>query len=193
MTKVVINEKENSPLTLISFTGLEGGTGGIVNKEFFNLTKDYTTIFVEEKRSWYNRVNSQKIIDTIPFSTEVITIGNSMGAFNATIFSNFYPVSKVIAFATQYSIHPKLVPWDKRYRVWANKITDWKIKHLIFNNFTQYYFISGDADIEISHLNMIPDLDNINKIIIEGSGHKLSKDLKARGELYPLIERILAS
>ena len=178
--------------TIISFTGIQHGSGGIIVKEFYNLTKDYNVLFERDlHRSWYNTIKVDEIINKL--DSEVITIGNSMGAFNATMFAMDYPVSKVIAFATQYSIYPPLVPWDERYLPFANKISNWRIKHLEFNDTTQYYFISGDDGVELRHLNMIPNKNNITKIIVKDSAHRVSKDLKNRDELYPIIDKILAS
>ena len=180
--------------TLISFTGIKHGSGAVEVNEFYGLTKNYNVFFIKDTdRSWYNTLNTKRIIKGIDTSHEIICIGNSMGGFNATMFALDYPVSKVIAFATQYSIYPELVPWDTRYLRFAKKVTNWKVKHLDFNDTTQYHFISGDEETETRHLNMIPDKDNITKTVIEGSGHKVSKDLKDRHELYPIIDRILAS
>ena len=180
--------------TIISFTGISHGLGSVKVKEFYNLTKGYNVIFVKDQhRSWYNTLSSKKIINELDPTHEIITIGNSMGAFNATMFAMDYPVSKVIAFATQYSIYPPLVPWDKRYIQYAKQIKNWKVKHLKFNDTTQYHFISGSKKIELKHLTMIPTKDNITKTIIKGSGHKVTKDLKMQNNLYPIIDKILAS
>ena len=189
--KITKVDNDNASKTAISFTGVSHGSGGI---EFFNLTKnkDFEVIFVEDTNStWYNSINSKKIINSICKNKEVITIGNSMGAFNATMFARDYPVHKVIAFATQYSIHPDIVPWEKRWLSYANHIKHWKVKHLEFNNSTRYHFISGDDEKELAHLNMIPNNGNINKTIIKNCGHNVSKSLKLNNELYKIINIIL--
>jgi len=180
--------------TIISFTGIKHGSGSVEVKEFYNLTKGYNVIFAKDtRRSWYNTLNSKKIIERLDPTHEIVTIGNSMGAFNATMFAMDYPVSKVIAFATQYSIYPPLVPWDKRYIQYAKEIKNWKVKHLKFNDTTQYHFISGNEKIELKHLTMIPTKDNITKTIVRDSGHRVSKDLKTANKLYLIIDKILAS
>lgn len=179
-----------SSKTIVSFTGVAHGFGvHDFKKEFIGLSKqsDLNVMFVADREtSWYNTIDIDKIKSKLN-NQEVVTVGNSMGGYNAMQFPNDINVAKAIAFAPQYSIHPDIVPDDPRRNNQAKKIKQWRYKHLIFNDTTEYYIFSGDDKLEMYHLDMMPDKQNVYKFIIEG-GHGISKILKEKGILYPLIE-----
>ena len=178
---------------IISFTGIGYSMGGIQKEEFQKIKsfRDYDSLFViDENRSWFNTVNPEQIIEKVNMYENVITLGNSMGAFNAIMFAKYYPVKTAIAFATQYSLHPDIVPWENRWDRWQARITEWKHKHLEFNDTTEYHIIQGDEPMDTKHLDMIPDKPNINKMVIEGANHNVAKNLLTQNKLYQLIERI---
>lgn len=176
----------------MSFAGIGDGMGAIQKTEFFRLTEqEFNVLFVKDtNRSWYNSLDIPQIRSYLN-DRPVITIGNSMGAFHAAMFAADYPVEKVIAFAVQYSIHPDVVPFDNRYRKFANAISEWKYRQLQFNDTTEYHFISGDGRQEVAHLDLIPNQKNIRKTVIPKAGHKVARKLKDQGRLYTLIEQIL--
>lgn len=175
--------------TLVSFTGINHGFGiSGWRQEFRGLLKqsEFNVMFVSDREvSWYNTIDVDKIKSKL-INQEVITIGNSMGAYNAIQFANDINVTKVIAFVPQYSVHPDIVPDETRWRVIIKKIKKWRYKHLMFNNTTEYYIFSGDNKMEMYHTDMIPHQQNIHKFIAEG-GHGVSSKLKNKGILYPLI------
>ena len=96
--------------TVISFSGA-GNTLQGTNLEFYNLKNNgYNVIWVlDPTTSWFNNIDPAEIIKHIK-TENVYTIGNSMGAYNATIFTLFYNVKKVLGFAPQYSVDPTIVP-----------------------------------------------------------------------------------
>lgn len=178
--------------TIVSFTGIGHGMGAIQMNEFFRLCQfGYNVLFVRDTtRSWYNSVDV-RAIQAVIGEQSVMTIGNSMGAYHAAMFALDHPVTKAIAFATQYSIHPEVVPFDKRYRRYADQIKDWKFRELKLNATTDYHFISGDDRLEQRHLNLIPQQPNVFKSVIPKAGHKVAAKLKAEGKLYSTIHEIL--
>jgi pimeloyl-ACP methyl ester carboxylesterase len=176
--------------TIVSFTGLITEPRGI-NTEFFNVYKlGYNVIFVSDlSRSWFNNIDIDKIKSHIQ-TDEVMCIGNSMGAFNATMFSNYHPVSKVIGFAPQYSVHPDIVPWEPRWTGLRKRINYSRCKEMQFADSTDYLFIAGSHSHEVNHINMIPDQQNISKFVIDGD-HGIAAQLKTKEKLYPIIENYL--
>jgi len=179
-----------SSKTIVSFTGVQHAFGvSDFKKEFMGLLKqsDLNVMFVADREtSWYNTIDIDKIKSKLN-NQEVVTIGNSMGGYNAMQLVNDIDVAKAIAFSPQYSIHPDIVPDETRWRRKANKIKQWKYKHLMFNYTTEYYIFSGDASEEMYHINMIPQQKNIHKFITKG-GHSIILELKKKGILYSLIE-----
>tara|TARA_A200000113_G_C8741409_1_gene314894 strand:- start:40 stop:696 length:657 start_codon:yes stop_codon:yes gene_type:complete len=180
--------------TIVSFTGIMHKFDDIKNfkKEFILLSEqtNYNLMFVADKeRSWYNDIDIKKITSKLK-NQEVVSIGNSMGAYNAIQFANDVNVTKAIAFAPQYSIHRDIVPNEKRWEKQAKKIKQWRYEHLMFNDTTEYYIVSGNTKHEMYHTNMIPHQRNIHKLIVDGD-HTIAADLKSKGILYSLITDLL--
>ena len=178
-----------SSKTIVSFTGMQHRFGvSDFKKEFIGLLKqsNFNVMFVVDREtSWYNTIDVDKIKSKL-INQEVITIGNSMGAYNAIQFANDINVAKVIAFAPQYSVHPDIVPGETRWKSETKKIKQWKYKHLMFNDTTEYYIFSGNVKKEMYHTDMIPYQQNIHKFILK-CGHNVSAKLKNKGILYTLI------
>ena len=121
---------------MIAFSDHGGGVKYIQNEQFFNLTNKYNVLFVRDiSRSWFNNIDTKLIKKNIKNKT-CYAIGNSMGAFNAIIFSNLHNIKKVIAFSPQFSIHPK-ISRDKDFINHAARIRKWKYPQLIFSKRTK--------------------------------------------------------
>jgi hypothetical protein len=194
MTEIIENYI-GSETTVISFSGVGRKKLPETKPEFNRLSElGYNVIHVmDNDRSWFNAIEEQRIIALIKTDT-VHCIGNSMEAFNAVTFSNLHPVKSVLAFATQYSIHPELVPWETRWKGYANTISKqhgWKYPSLEFNKTTNYLFISGGTsgrkNQDAAHLAAIPDSSNITKITRDGY-HNIARTLRKQGTLYSTIE-----
>ena len=182
----VIEKYIGSDKTVISFSGVGNNPNGKINQEFYNLDKQgYNVLFVIDKnRSWFNDIKVRSITRKIK-TEKVFCLGNSMGAFNACMFSTLYPVDAVLAFATQYSVNHNIVPWEHRWDKYVKNIKKWKYKNLEFSENTRYLIINGE-DGDEKHLSMIPNKDNITKILFKGN-HSIGFQLKKSNNLYPII------
>lgn len=183
----VIEKYIGSDRTVISFSGVGNNPTGKINQEFYNLDKQgYNVLFViDEDRSWFNNINVRSITKRIK-TEKVFCLGNSMGAYNACMFSTVYPVNSVLAFAVQYSVKPDIVPWEHRWDKHVKNIKHWKYNHIDFSNNTQYLIINGEEEGDAKHLSMIPNKSNITKILHKGN-HSIGFQLKKSGNLYPII------
>lgn len=171
--------------TIISFSSI-GNTVQGVNREFYNLKNNgYNVIWVlDHSNTYFNNINIEEITKHIK-TYKVYAIGNSMGGFNAIMFSNFYPTQKVLAFSPQYSMDRTLVPWEDRWRKQI-KHKHFKYPHATFVNWTDYCLITGHKAKDQKHLSMMPDRKNINKQTVFG-GHVIAEKFKKAGTLYKLI------
>ncbi len=177
---------KNQKTSIISFSSIAGSKRSTQTNEFFSLTKKFNVLFVKDiERSWFNSVDVQHIKSFLQ-TKEVSCIGHSMGAFNAIMFSNFYPIKKILAFSPQFSIHPNISK-DKTYLNYAASIKKWKFNKILFNKKTEYCLVFGDTKEEMYHMNKIPNQKNIKKIIINNCDHNTAPILKKRGKLKPLI------
>ncbi len=172
--------------TVISFSGI-GNTLQGTNLEFYNLKNNgYNVIWVlDQSKSWFNNIDHKEIIKHIK-TENVYTLGNSMGAFNATIFASLYNVKKVLGFAPQFSVDPSIVPWEKRWVAHISKIKKIKYRQMNFVPWTDYTFISGHKGYETKHMDLIPNNNNINKLVTYGA-HDVATKFKESDNLYNII------
>ena len=176
----------NKKITILSFSSIFWTARVAQINEFFHLTKKYNVIFIKDtSRSWFNNLDLVTIKKNIKTKTNYC-IGYSMGGFNAIMFSNFFPIKKVIAFSPQFSIHPSLSK-DKTYLNYAARIKKWKYKQLKFNNKTKYLLIFGSSKNEKYHASKIPNQKNIKIITIDGCDHATAPFLKKEKKLKKLI------
>ena len=176
----------NKKITILSFSSIFWTARVAQINEFFHLTKKYNVIFIKDtSRSWFNNLDLVTIKKNIKTKTNYC-IGYSMGGFNAIMFSNFFPIKKVIAFSPQFSIHPSLSK-DKTYLNYAARIKKWKYKQLKFNNKTKYLLIFGSSKNEKYHVSKIPNQKNIKIITIDGCDHATAPFLKKEKKLKKLI------
>ena len=176
----------NKKKTVLSFSSIFWSARVAQVNEFFHLTKNYNVIFIKDTtRSWFNHLDLTTIKKNIKTNTNYC-IGYSMGAFNAIMFSNFFPIKKVIAFSPQFSIYPSLVR-DKTYLNYAARIKKWKYKKLKFNNKTKYFLIFGSSENEKYHASLIPNKKNIKILFIDNCDHQTAPYLKKKKKLKNLI------
>lgn len=151
-------------------------------------------------RSWMNSdqqaeiVTEQvkKIISTHGI-TSVTAMGLSMGGFNALIAPRLFKVDRVIAFSPQYSVHPKYVPEETRWRFWRRKIDTWQFETVEpLPKEPQIFVFHGFQD-DAHHANAFPLQDNLDHFFFPSFDHMgLMKRLKKKGMLSRMVEHALA-
>ena len=169
-TYVSVIDKQTD-IVFICFNGLTGtdiaGVHPFQLTEFKSVSKLYTTIFVVDKTmSWGNKVDWDAVrAATQPFveGKTSISLGLSMGGFNAIVSSSILKVNKVISFNSQYSIHRFIAP-DKEYNSYANKIRHWKFKtfdNSFDNNIKYYVFLSEGSAVDKLAISKYPDFCHV--------------------------------
>ena len=194
----------DAPETIVSFTSFKGVDNASITDpadsprfmqhDLFSLTKQnkYNVMFVTDKKnSWYNWLNTRKIIKQLD-GKPVIAIGLSMGGYNAIQFARDYPyVRRVVALVPQYSWDTDIVPEFKWTRS-TKQIREggWTRRKLNFVRRTIYHIISGNTSRELAHTDKIPDYNNITKYIMDG-GHDVAMDLKSQGLLWNMLYEMI--
>ena len=174
--------------TLVSFSSIEGNKLYIQKNEFFSLTKKFNVLFIKDTtRSWLNNVDIDLIKKTLKYDNVHFAIGSSMGAFNAIMFSNLFPIKKVIAFSPQFSINPAFSK-DDTFLNFAARIKKWKYKKLKFSKNTKYLLIFGDTEKEKYHMSMMPKKKNIKILVLKNCDHNTASYLKKRKRLEGVID-----
>jgi len=189
-----------SDTILLSFTGIGHGMGAIdVQKpEFFGTGRSFdNVIFVTDKtRSWGNQLDFGFITNSIlPYvgGRKVYSIGNSMGGFNAILFTSYIPTSTCIAFAPQYSVAPSIVPWETRWKKYTSNIQQYQIASVenSFNTTTKYFIFSGRLGLDYNHARLFPVKENIYHYSFHNIAHNVSVVLKEHDVLDKAVQSCL--
>ncbi|KAA1174686.1 hypothetical protein FWJ25_04660 [Marinobacter salinexigens] len=195
--KISVRERSSKNVVLC-FTGIGHAMGAVdvQGEEFFNISSMATTVFIIDKqRSWGNNFDFLELRELLSPYTEgkvVFSLGNSMGGFLSILASKFFDVRSVVAFVPQFSVSPKVVPDERRWRRYVDNIKAWRYESLdgAFLDGVNYYIISAVNDVELIQLKLFPDGDNVRKIIFYGDefGHNVAAPLKKVGALYGVID-----
>jgi len=185
---------------LISFTGVGHSLGGldVQQPEFVGAGSQYdATFFVSDlTRSWGNLLDFTRVAEIVGQKVgkvEIHCIGNSMGAFNALLAPSQMSVSRVVAFAPQFSVHPDVVPWEIRWEEYRNAITDWKYPSLegVWVAETEYFVFASNKGRDRKHARLFPKLQNLHLTRVDGA-HNLARSMKDAGILQEVIRRCFA-
>lgn len=185
----------DGPFCVVSFTGIGHGLNGIdlQTREFTALSPELGPNYfvIDKTRSWGNAIDLEavcKVIRDRHHDKRIITLGNSMGGFLAILASQYIGAERCISFSPQYSVSPKVVPFEKRWKKYSDKIDTFKFESLshAFCDETEYFIFFGNRKSELRHMNLFPDRRNVRKILA-GRDHNLARELKQSGLLYPLI------
>ena len=128
-----------STRAVIAFAGVKASLGGVEVQEFSTSLKDSRggdaciqrpVAFVRERPArWYNSMSPELLA---PFCKDhadktIVTLGNSMGGFAAILFGTALPgVKRSISFCPQFSVHPELCPWERRWQDEIAAIDYWR-------------------------------------------------------------------
>ena len=194
-------EAGEGDVCLISFTGVGHALGGLdVQKPEFNKSTSVSgpkLFIIDQKRSWSNCLNYDLIRATIaPFviGRKTYCLGNSMGGFNAVIATKYIDVDVCVVISPQYSIHPDIIPAERRWDKYVLKINEWKHVSLegAFQSTTQYYALFAGEPTEKRHSELFPfELENVMVIEFAGATHQLARELSHTNDLYTIIAMCL--
>jgi hypothetical protein len=193
---------KQTDIVFICFNGLTGtdidGVHPFQLTEFKSVSKLYTTIFIVDKTmSWGNHVDWDMVktaIQPVVEGKTTISVGLSMGGFNAIVSSSILNVDKVISFNSQYSIH-KLIAPDKEYNDYANKIRHWNFKTFdySFTNNTKYYmFVSEGSAVDKLAISKYPDFCHVFNFG-DKYEHNIPAALKREERLQDLFNLVIAN
>lgn len=184
----------NSKRAFISFTGIGLKLGGIQQHEFSSSMGEICDVYyvTDFRRSWFNDCASQ-IIEVLTSSlrkrgtSEVVTLGNSMGGSGAIAFSGAIPgCETAIAFAPQSSINSSVAPFENRYYSFASQVRDWQLPDLtttVKSSVKYHIFVGGNDGIDMQHAERFRATSpgNCFVYVIPGADHNVARILKSSG------------
>ncbi len=182
-----------APNLLLCFTGVRQKMGGIGAEEFVGtaMRGGFSGIFVSDlRRSWFNGFAPERLQTILQDRTEgrrIVTLGNSMGGYGAIWATRHFRVDTAIAFAPQFSVHPDIVPGEARWMEFRRNILRYRHTSLAdhFLPRTRYYTINGDAD--ALHYQRFPIGENLEHVLLPGSGHEPARIVKEQRALNDAI------
>ena len=184
-----------APNVFLCFTGIGHRFGGIQMEEFVGATQlpGFSTIFITDKaRSWFNDFDATDLISRLaPFVQDrrVFSLGNSKGAFGAIWISSLLPVAATIAFSSQFSMHPEIMPSEHRWSKFRDRIETWRVPSLAesFSPNTRYYTFNGKVDEH--QWERFPALPNCRHYLLKEGGHQTAAHLKEHDILTETIRQ----
>lgn len=157
----------------------------------------YPVMFVtDENRSWLNTPGmAQRITEEIArmarglAATRIVGLGNSMGATMALHLSMVVDFDTVLALTPQYSVNPAVVPEERRWSYFRNRIEHFRFDRIeaLRPERTRYAIVHGDGPGELEHALRFPQIPGVAHFILPGMDHNLAATLKTRGVLPPLV------
>jgi len=190
----ITQRRSNNVFLCFSGAGMMIANIEIQKEEFAKSTNNSTSIFIVDKtRSWGNFDWDKLKLIISPYIQDktLYSLGNSMGGFCAIVASKYFDISKVIAFAPQWSVNKSIVPFESRWEEHTDKIVIWRHLSLegCFSNNSTYHIIFGNIGQDMRHSVLFPDKNNLIFHFFEGD-HYVVQSLKDKGYLYSIIENI---
>ena len=200
-------EKGTNDRLVIAFSGIALRLGGIEKEEFRKTlnteNKDNNICYViDKKRTWYNfleediSIKLNYLIKDLNI-TDVYTLGNSMGGYGAIIFAKKLDnCRKVISFCPQYSINPRIIPFERRWKKYRQNITQYSTNDVsteISRDIEYNIFFGNQEKLDKKHAKLFLNLNLPNMIIniVKGASHNVASYLKMENKLVETISNII--
>lgn len=125
----------------------------------------------------------------------VVGLGNSMGGFMALELSRVLPFDATIAFTPQFSVDKSIVPEEKRWRHFRDKIAKFSVPQIenLPKEHVQHYVFHGGEQREHIHWSRFPEQKNLRHYIFPEHDHNIARTLKEKDLLGPIIEACVAN
>jgi hypothetical protein len=184
---------------MVSFTSVGTDRDTWPPKEFIKLCsnkgENHVIFITDISRCWMNSKGMDKRLTTLISDyimdhgiTSIAAIGVSMGAFNALVLGKLMPVSPIIAFAPQYSVHPEIIPDEDRWMFFRKQITDWPYPEMdtLPGPRSNIFMFHGDSEDERRHWQRFPREEHAKHYIFPGGDHSFASKLKSAGVLQKI-------
>lgn len=185
---------------IVSFTSVGTERGKWPPREFVGMASqggnNHVMCVSDISRCWMNSDGMDgKIVTAISDYvmdhgiTSIMTIGTSMGAYNALVLGRKFPVDRVIAFAPQYSVHPDVMPDEDRWQWFIKQIKEWPHKEMkkLPRRPAKIFMFHGDTPDEQRHWKRFGVADNLTHYIFCGANHNFISNLKRDQKLNQIV------
>lgn len=195
-------------ILVISF----GGRGGLKDNfkrpvnEFYRLASgaddENHVLFIQDNtNSWMNGDGHDAAIAAVIDDQRkalgierVVTLGNSMGGTMALLIAKLTQIDAAIAIAPQFSVDPKIVPFDKRWMEDRTAIAHFRypdVSDIPFDK-TRCTVMHGVQKEDGQHAPLFPVHPELTHFVFPDYGHSLASSLHKEGKLAPIINYAIA-
>jgi pimeloyl-ACP methyl ester carboxylesterase len=128
---------------------------------------------------------------------KVVTLGNSMGGYGALLFASRLPnCTSAIAFVPQFSMDPRVVPKEKRWRRFTERIADWPQQHLLHgmpDTLPLHIFFGARERRDGPHVDFFKRhaTSGTSIYVLRGAAHDPARRLRDKGLLAATLDAII--
>lgn len=206
MIEILDDRLKPAKYLAVAFTGVMHGLGGLSFEFYKSLsTTDCAALFVRDlNRYWYQYEEDivQGVVRRIRAAAaqvgaeRVVCLGNSMGGFGALLFGSLAGADAILGFVPQSGIEPAVMDelGDPRFMEFRVAIPAYPFGDLLRLRPAagQVVVCCGtDEPFNTAHLGRLRSRWRCETIIVPDMGHDAARQLKARGELMPMVERVV--
>ncbi|WP_443751191.1 hypothetical protein [Asticcacaulis solisilvae] len=124
----------------------------------------------------------------------LITYGSSMGGLGALLAAHYLDPTETLAVCPQYSMDTRIVPFEKRWKVYTANITFGPdLMASVPSKGKTYIFVDLLFDSDRRHLEMIRAVRGVTPIPVNFAGHDVAGRLNKYGILSSTLEAIVAA
>ena len=187
------------------FTGVKAGFGDRKLDEFAASASDggsNKVLFVTDRAaSWYAAPGLwERICDLVQATceheetTELVTLGSSMGGYGAMLAARDLPVTRAIAFSPQVTMDRRILADDR----WPDVETVFgqppirSTAELVGKGETEFFVaVGGGCAPDKAHVDLLPEHPKLHRYVLPVAIHNIARSLKEAGHLPDLIAALI--
>lgn len=189
------------PETLfVTFTPRQNDRPEGFGEAFFQKLSVNAIYVVSKWNHWWNTPEFETALRAVAaFVGELkpprlITYGSSMGGLGALMASRHLDPTETLAVCPQYSMDTRIVPFEKRWKVYTANITFGPdMMASAPSKGKTYIFVDLLFDSDRRHFEMIRAVRNVTPIAVNFAGHDVAGRLNKYGILSSTLEDIVAA
>ena len=176
------------PPTIPGADGVKNGLG--FSEKFLTDLGIPSLHFISHKNHWWQTGAMAEALmaanSVIASSQRRIGYGSSMGGYGVIRFAKSLNLDTVLAFVPQYSISPKIVPWETRF---AHDLSDPDLDEgrILIGPDCQIIAFYDPDNLDKDHVDLIAAEVSLCRVPMPGAGHKVYRALRDMKALPDLV------